>query len=171
MKEKIRINHQIRAGELRVIGPEGANLGVLSLGDALRKAEEHNLDLIEISPSATPPIAKIMDWGKYQYQESKKQRDTKAKVKTAETKSVQVKVETGEHDMNLKAKRTADWLAEGHRVRVDLFLRGRYKYMAFEFLKERLERFLLLIPTEYKLAEPIGKGPKGLTTVVERVKK
>lgn len=127
--------------------------------------------MIEISPSATPPIAKIMDWGKYQYQESKKQRDTKAKVKTAETKSVQVKVETGEHDMNLKAKRTADWLAEGHRVRVDLFLRGRYKYMAFEFLKERLERFLLLIPTEYKLAEPIGKGPKGLTTVVERVKK
>lgn len=156
---------------MRVIGPDGANLGVLSLGDALRKAEESGLDLIEISASATPPIAKIMDYGKFQYLENKKAKESKAKTHTTETKNIQVKVETGDHDMNLKAKKTAEWLAEGHRVRVDLFLRGRYKYMAFDFLKERLERFLLVIPGEYKLAEPVGKGPKGLTTVLERVKK
>jgi|SRR3989344_4141625 len=171
LKEKVRINHQIRSAELRVIGADGANLGVLSLGDALRKAEEVSLDLIEISPNAVPPVAKIMDYGKFQYQENKKAKDSKAKVHTTETKSVQVKVETGEHDMNLKAKKTAEWLHEGHRVRVDLFLRGRYKYMPFEFLKERLERFLQVIPGEYKMAEPIAKGPKGLTTVLERVKK
>jgi translation initiation factor IF-3 len=171
LKEKVRINHQIRAAELRVIGPDGANLGILSLGDALRKAEEVSLDLIEISPNAVPPIGKIMDYGKFQYQENKKAKESKAKVHTTETKSIQVKVETGEHDMSLKAKKTSEWLTEGHRVRVDLFLRGRYKYMPFEFLKERLERFLLVIPGEYKLAEPVAKGPKGLTTVLERVKK
>ncbi len=171
LKDKVRINHQIRSPEVRVIGPDGANFGVLTIGDALRKAEEVGLDLIEISASAVPPITKIMDYGKFQYLESKKAKDAKAKTHTTETKSVQIKVETGDHDMNLKAKRTSDWLSEGHRERVDLFFRGRYKYMAFDFLKERLERFLLVIPGEYKLAEPIGKGPKGLTTVLERVKK
>lgn len=168
MQPKVRINHNIRAKELRVIGEDGANLGVLPLGDALRRAEEAELDLIEISPTAVPPVAKIMDFGKYQYVENKKQREVKAKVHVTETKSVQVKIGTGDHDLELKAKKAASWLAEGHRVKVDLFLWGRYKYMEFAFLKERLERFLKLIPAEYKIAESIQKGPKGLTTTLEK---
>lgn len=168
MQPKARINHNIRARELRVIGEDGANLGVLSLEDALKKASEAGLDLIEISPNAVPPVAKIMDYGKYQYAEKKKQRDIKAKVHVTETKSVQVKIGTGEHDLELKAKKAADWLSEGHRVKVDLFLWGRYKYMEFGFLKERLERFLKMIPVDYKIAEPIQKSPKGLATTLER---
>lgn len=164
-----RVNHQIRAKEVRVIGAEGENLGVLALGDALARAQEHGLDLIEISPNATPPVAKIMEYGKFHYEQQKKRREIKARSHTTETKSVQVKIGTGEHDMQLKAKKAAAWLAEGHRVKVDLFLWGRYKYMEFNFLKERLERFLKMIPHEYKLAEPIGKSPKGLATVLERV--
>ena len=156
---------------MRVVGAEGENLGVLPLSEAIAKAQEVGLDLIEISPNAVPPVAKIMEYGKFQYEQQKKRKDIKAKSHVTETKSVQVKIGTGDHDMQLKAKKAAAWLVEGHRVKVDLFLWGRYKYMEFGFLKERLERFLKLIPEDYKIADPIAKGPKGLTTVLERAKK
>jgi translation initiation factor IF-3 len=138
--EPVRINKEIRARELRVIGAEGENLGVLSLGDALKAAEAAGQDLIEISPSATPPVAKVMDYGKFEYERSKKEKAVKAKAKVSETKEVQIKVGTGEHDMMLKARKAAEWLAEGHRVRAELFLKGRYKGMDEAFLKSRLEK-------------------------------
>ncbi len=152
-----------------MVGPEGENLGLLSLEDALKAAETHNLDLIEISPNATPPVAKIMDYGKFRYETGRKAREVKAKSHVTETKSVQVKIGTGDHDQQLKAKRAAEWLEEGHRVKVDLFLWGRYKYMEQGFLKERLERFLKIIPAEYKVADEIKRSPKGFTITLERV--
>lgn len=167
--ERVRINESIRAQELRVIGASGENLGVISTAEALRHAVEAGLDLIEISPAAVPPVAKIMDHGKYQYELKKRAKEVKAKSHVTETKSVQVKIGTGDHDLNLKAKRVAEWLAEGHRVKIDLFLWGRYKYMEATFLKERLERFLKIIPAEYKIADEIKKSPKGFTTTLERV--
>lgn len=168
MEDKVRINRDIRAKELRVIGADGANLGVISLEEALKEAEIASLDLIEISPKAKPPVAKISDYGKFLYDLKKKQKEIKAKSHVTETKSVQVKIGTGENDLNLKAKRAAEWLGQGHRVKVDLFLWGRYKYMEFSFLKERLERFLKIIPADFKVADEIKKGPKGLTTTLER---
>ena len=148
----------------------GANLGVISLDEALKHATDAGLDLIEISPNAKPPVAKIMDYGKFQYEQKKKQREIKAKSHVTETKSVQVKIGTGEHDLELKAKRVSGWLSEGHRVKVNLFLWGRYKYMEFRFLKERLERFLKLVTEEYKIADEIKKSPKGLSTTLEKAK-
>lgn len=171
LKEKIRINLAIRSPELRVIGAQGENYGVITRAEALGHAETANLDLIEISPNAVPPVAKIMDYGKYQYEISKKQREMKSKSHTTETKGIQVKIGTGEHDLSLKARRAAEWLTEGHRVKVDLFLWGRYKSMEEAFLKERLERFLKLIPADYKIAEPIKRSPKGFTSTIERVAK
>ena len=167
--ERIRINQSIKAKELRVIGADGENLGVLATRDAQVLAEEANLDLIEISPNAQPPVAKIMDFGKYQYEVKKKAKEVKAKSHVTETKGVQVKIGTGEHDLTLKAKRVAEWLAEGHRVKVDLFLWGRYKYMEEGFLKERLERFLKIIPAEYKIADEMKKSPKGFSATLEHV--
>lgn len=166
--DKIRINREIRAKELRVVGAEGENLGVLSLEDALKAAQAAGLDLIEISPNAVPPVAKVADYGKFEYERSKKERAARAKAKVSETKEVQIKVGTGENDMRLKAKKAAEWLAEGHRVRAELFLKGRYKGMDEAFLKTRLEKFLLLIPYAYKIAEPIGKSPKGFAGIIER---
>lgn len=166
---KTRINHAIRATELRVVGPDGENLGQLSLEDALKAAESHNLDLIEISPNANPPVAKIMDYGKFRYQAGRKASEMKAKSHVTETKSVQVKIGTGDHDQQLKARRTAEWLEEGHRVKIDLFLWGRYKYMEPAFLKERLDRFLKIIPTEYKVADEMKKSPKGYSITIERI--
>ncbi len=168
MKDRIRINQSIRALELRVIGADGANLGVIPRDEAMRHAREAGLDLIEMSPNAKPPVAKIMDFGKFQYELQKKQKEMRAKSHVTETKGMQVKIGTGEHDLALKAKRVAGWLADGHRVKVDLFLWGRYKYMAEGFLKERLLRFLKLIPAEYKVAETIKRSPKGFSTTLEK---
>lgn len=166
--ERTRINEDIRAKELRVIGADGANLGVLSLKEAQEKAKDAGLDLIEISPNAKPPVAKVMDYGKFQYEEKKKSRAAKAKSKPTETKSVQVKMGTGEHDKMLKAKRAAEWLGEGHRVKVELFLKGRYKYMNENLLKGKLEEFLKVIPEDFKIADPIRRIPKGFVTTIER---
>ncbi len=156
---------------MRVIGPEGENLGVLAIADAIKKAEEMKLDLIEVSASAVPPVAKIMDFGKYQYLEAKKEREVKAKAHTTETKAVQVEVGTAEGDLTRKARQSAEWLREGHRVKVELFLKGRYKYMDQAFLKDRLMRFVRLIPEEYKIAHEIERGPKGFIVTLERVGK
>jgi translation initiation factor IF-3 len=168
---RTKINQAIRAPELRVVGPDNENLGTMSLADALKKAEEMKLDIIEISPKAKPPVAKITDYGQYRYDTKRKASVAKAKAHVTETKSVQVKIGTGEHDQQLKARRAAEWLQEGHRVKVDLFLWGRYKYMEAEFLKERLDRFIKIIPAEYKIADPIKKSPKGWTATIERLGK
>ena len=168
LSNNTRINHQIRAQELRVIGSQGENFGIIPLSEALKKANEAGLDLIEISPNAVPPVAKIMDYGKFQYAENKKLKVAKAKSHTVETKTIQVKIGTGEHDLELKAKKASEWLKEGHRIKIDLFLIGRTKYMDFNFLKERMERILKLITEEYKVADAPKKSPKGLTIVIER---
>ncbi len=166
--KKIRINNQITAPELRVVMGDGQNLGVISLSEALRVAREQGLDLIEISPTAVPPVAKIMDFGKYQYLENKKQKVAKANSHISEFKMLQVKVGTGEHDLELKAKNASKFLKEGHKVHIELFLKGRAKYMEFNFLKERLERILVLITEPYKVLSPITKSMKGLAVTIEK---
>jgi translation initiation factor IF-3 len=167
-KERVRMNESIRAREVRVLGPEGENFGVLAIAEALAKARELGLDLIEISPNANPPVAKITDYGKFKYEQKKKDKEVKQRAKVTETKEAQVKIGTSQNDMNIKASKIGSWLREGDRVKIDLFLWGRYKYMEFNFLKERLERFLAIIPESYKIADEIRKSPKGLSVVIER---
>jgi len=165
-----RINNQIRASEVRVISNTGENLGVLSFKDALALASKEGFDLIEISPNTNPPIVKIADYGKYKYEQNKKQKKAKAGAKTTETKSIQIKIGTGENDLALKARKASEWLKEGHRIKVELFLSGRSKYMADAFLRERLDRVLHLITENYKVAEDYRKGPKGPTITIEKEK-
>ncbi len=165
---QVRINHQIRAVELRVIGPNGENSGVMSVSEALRLAKDAGMDLIEISPKALPPVAKIADYGKFQYDENKKQKHAKANAKVVEVKSLQVKIGTGEHDLILKAKKASEWLAEGHRIKMDLFLPGRTKYLDEKFLKDRIDRILRLISTDFRITEQAKKSPKGMTIVIEK---
>lgn len=165
---QVRINNQIRGTELRIIGPVGENLGVMSVAEALKIAKENSLDLIEISPKAVPPVAKIADYGKFQYDENKKLKLAKAGAKTFEVKTLQVKIGTGEHDLILKAKKASEWLGEGHRIRMNLFLPGRTKYLDEKFLSERMDRLLRLISVDFKVAEPAKKSPKGMTVVLEK---
>lgn len=140
---------------------------MLPTREALAKARELDLDLIEISPTANPPVAKIADLGKFLYEEAKKQKRS-AKSHSVEVKTVQVKLGTGDHDLMLKAKKTSEWLGEGNRVKIDLFLPGRAKYLDEKFLKERLERMLKLLTVDYKIAEPPKRSPKGMTAIIER---
>ena len=167
---KEKINHQIRAKELRVIDSSGTNIGVLPFAEALAIAQGQGLDLIEITPSAVPPVAKIMDFGKYQYEQAKKLKNARANAKTTETKSIQIKVGTGDHDLELKARTASKWLEEGHRIKVELYLSGRTKFMQEAFLRERLDRVLKLITTQYKVSDPFKKSPKGYTTIVEKAR-
>ena len=153
---------------MRVVTAEGDNLGVMSLQAALAEARKRGQDLIEISPTAAPPVAKIADYGKFLYDEKKKTKTAKAKVQSGELKIIQIKIGTGEHDLGLKAGKVSEWLSEGNRVRIELFLSGRAKYMEFNFLKERLERVMKLISVEYKIAQETAKGPKGLSIVIEK---
>lgn len=167
MDDSVLINEAIRSEEVRVMGPAGENLGVMSTRKAISLAREQGLDLIEVSAKAVPPVCKITDYGKYKYELQKKNKEVKSKQKISETKELQVKIGTSENDMKIKSAKADEWLTDGHRVKVDLYLWGRYKYMQFDFLKSRLERFLATINTPFKLAEPIQKGLKGLTVTLE----
>ncbi len=171
--QKIRINEAIRAAELRVISDDLGNLGVMKTEDALKKAYELGLDLIEISPEAVPAVAKIMDYGKFIYDQKKKQKEIKIKTKSSviasEVKSVQIKVGTGDNDLAQKGKRVSEWLAEGYRVKVELFLRGRTKFMDKAFLQERLERILGSVETPHRVVDGFKDSPKGLVVTLERV--
>lgn len=151
-----------------MISNEGVNLGSFSIKEALDKASSLGLDLIEISPNANPPIVKIADYGKYKYEQKKKLQKSKAGAKTTETKSIQIKIGTGDNDLALKARKASEWLKEGHRIKVELFVFGRAKYMQDSFLRERLDRVLHLITENFKISEDYKKGPKGPTITIEK---
>lgn len=155
---------------MRVIHVDTGNVGVMETKDAIAMAEDQGLDLIEVSPQADPPVAKIMDYGKYQYDQKKKQREIRANATVSEVKNIQVKVGTGDQDLMMKAKKASEWLAEGHRMKVELYLRGRAKYMDKKFHHERIERVLALLTEDYKVVEDFKKSPKGIAILIERDK-
>lgn len=169
-KENTRINNQIRAREVRVIDTteEGVPPRVMGTREAVELALSKGLDLIEISPNAVPPVAKIMDFGKYKYEEAKKAKEVKKKAHLTETKSVQIKIGTGENDLLLKAKKAEEWLREGHRIKIELYLVGRSKFSEKDFKKERLDRILNLIKEPFKIADSIKPSPKGIMLVIEK---
>src|SRR5690606_34361387 len=109
----------------------------------------------------------IADYGKYLYEQKKKQKEIKSKTRTSEVKNIQVKIGTGEGDMALKAKRASEWMNEGHRVKIELFLRGRSKGMDKNFLRDRLHRVLALLTTHYRFVEGIDQSRKEIAILVQ----
>lgn len=170
MSKKVNINSFIRATELRVIDSEGVNLGLMTKDAAIALAKAKGLDLVEVTASANPPIAKIVDYGKYQYEQSKKDKKVKENSHRTETKVLQIKSGTGEHDLLIKAKAGSKWLKEGHRVKIDLQLRDRTKYMGEDFMKTRMDRLLFLITENFKIADPYKRTPKAYSITIERNK-
>ncbi|HET9751800.1 MAG TPA: translation initiation factor IF-3 [Myxococcales bacterium] len=120
-----RTNRRIRARELRVIGPEGEQLGVLPLEVALAKAAEFGLDLVEVSPMAKPPVCKIMDYGKFKYETKKKANEAKKKQTVVKLKEVKFRPKTEEHDYGFKTKAIREFLEEGNKARCTVMFRGR----------------------------------------------
>jgi translation initiation factor IF-3 len=134
-----RVNGRIRAPEIRLIGPDGQNVGVVKPERALELAEQVGLDLVEISPNATPPVCKIMDFGKYKYETQKREAEAKKKQKTIEVKEVKFRPNTDTHDYDVKMRNVTRFLEAGDKVKVTLRFRGRE--MAHQNLgRELLER-------------------------------
>src|SRR5215813_1544194 len=124
-KRFIRINERIRAREIRVIGDEGEQIGVMPPFEALKKARERNLDLVEISPNAVPPVCRIMDYGKYLYQQEKKEREAKKHQKVITVKEVKFRINVDDHDYETKKNHVIRFLEEGDKVKATIFFRGR----------------------------------------------
>jgi translation initiation factor IF-3 len=121
----VRINREIRAKEVRVIDPEGKQLGILPLVEALRAAANFDLDLVEVSPKSEPPVCRIMDYGKFRYQQSKKAHDAKKKQAVVHVKEVKMRPKTEEHDFQFKLKHIERFLKEGNKTKVTIVFRGR----------------------------------------------
>jgi translation initiation factor IF-3 len=123
--QRVRINKLIRASEIRLIGEDGQQVGVMPLKDALAMAAEAHLDLVEVAPQANPPVCRIMDYGKYKYQQSKKQQEARRRQTTIQVKEVKVRPKIEEHDMAFKLKNIKRFLADRDKVKVTMIFRGR----------------------------------------------
>lgn len=119
------MNRMIRVPEVRVIDSEGEQLGVMATDAALARAEEEGLDLVEVSPTARPPVCRIMDFGKYKYEQSKKQKESKKKQHTIHVKEVKFRPKTEEHDYQFKKRHAEEFLQKGHKVKITMMFRGR----------------------------------------------
>ena len=164
------MNEEIRFPELRVIFPDGRS-EVMKKKEAVSTAQGMEMDLVLVSDRAEPPITKIVDYGKYIYEQKKKAKEVKSRAKTVDVKNIQIKIGTGEGDLNNKADMIDRWLTGGDRVKVELFLRGRSKYMEKDFLHEKLRSILSHVEKEYVLVEDIKESPKGLALLIEPKKK
>jgi len=117
----IRVNEQIRVREVRLIDADGGQLGIVSISEALRIADDRELDLVEVAPNVTPPVCKVLDFGKYRYQLSKKQ----TQKKTMDVKEVKIRTQITNHDLGLKVKNIRRFLDEGNKAKITMFFKGR----------------------------------------------
>ena len=125
IKQELPINRQIRAKEVQLIGDTGEKLGVVSFEEALEKAESKNLDLVLVSPNANPQVCKIMNYGKYKFEQAKKEKEAKKKQKVLETKEIRVTPNIEEHDFGFKSKNAKKFIEDGNKVKITVKFRGR----------------------------------------------
>lgn len=123
------------------------------------------MDLVEISPTAKPPVARIIDKGKYFYEQEKKERQAQKRRKEVEVKNIRLSIGTGVHDLELKAKQADKFLKDGDKIKIDLMLKGREKYLKREFLQERLKRILGIISSTF-IEEAIKTGPRSISITI-----
>lgn len=163
-EKRLRLNNQIRVPEIQVIDDQGQQLGVMPVYEALKLANDKNLDLVEVGPQAKPPLAKIMDFGKYMYQKEKKERGQKSKSASQEIKTVKIGFKTEIHDMMVRASQADKFLKKGHKVRLQLTLRGKEREMA-NLGREKLIKFLELISETYIQESEVKRFPGGFETI------
>jgi len=165
-EKRLRVNHLIRVPEVQVMSTDGKQLGVMPTYEAMRLAGERGLDLVEVGPTAKPPLAKIMDYGKYMYQKEKKDRGQKGgKTTSQEVKTVKIGFRTESHDMAISAGKADKFLVKGYRLRLELSLRGREKEMA-EIGRKKLSDFSKLLSIPYVIDDPIKRFPGGIGMLI-----
>ncbi|HVV66656.1 MAG TPA: translation initiation factor IF-3 [Candidatus Saccharimonadales bacterium] len=172
MAKHTRLNEQIRASRLRVIDEDGKQLGILSKQEALQLADERGLDLVEISPNTDPPVCKIVDWGKFNYQRTKQQQKNRKNTKVLDMKQMRFGLKIGQHDLDIKMNKVRKFLDAGHKVKVTIFYRGReqaHKELGFKLAEKVIADFgdTIVVDQQPQLAgrqlnfvaRASGKGP------------
>ena len=152
------VNDRSKAPEVRLIGPEGENLGVVKRNKALEIAQDAELDLVEVDPNSEPPVCRVMDYGKFLYERTKKEREARKAQTKIEVKEIQLRPKTNEHHRGFKVRDAHRWLSSGLKVRVTVSFRGRevhYPEIALEDLKEVAEELSEVSKVEQK---PIMEG-------------
>ena len=162
------VNNRIRAREVRVIDEKGNHIGILELRKALQTAWERNLDLVQITEKVEPPVCKMMNYGKYLYQQEKKEKGTKKKT-GGELKGIRLSFNISQHDLETRVNQAEKFLRQGNKVRIELRLRGREKALA-DFAKEKMNKFLELLGnlTPYKIERELKRESQGLTMIISK---
>lgn len=162
---RLRINEQIRVPFVRLIDANGVNHSSIAVVDALAIAKEQELDLVEVSPQAKPPVCRILDYGKFQYQQTKQVREQAAKQKKVETKGIRIGLRTDSHDLEFKRTQAEKFLTKGNKVKAEILLRGREK-AAPEKARVALQNFLKTITIPYTIEEDIKRFPAGFHVII-----
>jgi len=171
VQKRIISNNNIRAKEVRLIGEKGEQLGVVSKEDAMRKAWEAKLDLIQVTDKVDPPICKLIDYGKYAYQQGKKERKQTKPNRSGELKSIRLRFGISDHDIETRIKQAQKFFKQGAKVEVNMVLKGRENAL-FDFAKKKIDKFLEIIKqtTEIKIEKPLKRQGKGFVMIITQVK-
>lgn len=163
------INEDIRAAEVRVVGDEGQALGVLKTAEAIKIAAEKELDLVEVSPKADPPVCKILDWSHFKYQKEKEVKKQRAQSKEVEVKGIRLSPRIGDHDFQVRLNRALKFMERGDKVRIEIVMRGREKAHA-DIARDVLGKFTDKLRETYtiRVEQPISKQGGRLITILAR---
>lgn len=150
------MNQEIRVPEVRVISPDGEQLGIMPTSEAIKRALEQGLDLVEVSPKAEPPVVKLVNYDKYRYQQNKLLQAQRKHQKKIEVKGIRLSIRTGQHDLEFKAHTVDKFLTAGNKIKIDLMLRGRERANV-EYAFEQVKKFLQLITAPHTIEVPPKK--------------
>lgn len=156
IQKRLRVNHQIRAPEVRVIDENNQQIGVVKLQDALRMARERGFDLVEVSPVTQPPVCRILDYGKYLYQQERLSRENRTKQRKIEVKGIRLSLKIGQHDMEVRQAQSRKFLDVGHKVKIELILRGRENAHQ-DRAKEIIRNFITSLGEGITIEQDIGR--------------
>ncbi len=164
-KQRVRVNNEIRAKQIRVVDGEGGMLGVMDPKEAMRIAKERELDLVEVAPKANPPVCKIIDFGKFKYEQQKKEKLQKKKQHTQQLKELRFKWRIDTHDFNFKVRHARQFLEDGNKVKGTVFFRGR-EIVHKEVGRKVLENFIDALMDIAKIDQPIKSEGKTLQAIM-----
>jgi translation initiation factor IF-3 len=161
-----RLNFEISAPEVRVIDEQGQHLGVFPLSEAVKMAQDKGLDLVEINPTTTPPVAKILDFGQFKYQQEKEARKKKAHQKKIEIKGIRLSLRIGQHDLEIKQQHAKKFLEEGNKVRIEIILKGRERQYP-EMAKKIMENFISALEN-IRIEQPIQQQAGVISMIIAK---
>lgn len=162
---RFRANEKILSDRVLVIDENDEQLGEMDTASAIDTAQGRGMDLVEVAPKARPPVCRILDYGKFQYQQAKQDRQAKAKQKKVDTKGVRIGLRTDTHDLNFKKDQSEKFLKKGHKVKVEILLRGREKAHK-DLAKKALKDFLETLDAPYKIEEDVKSFPRGFHVTI-----